>query len=86
MLGMDQAHVILRIEGAAYSVPPRWARLRATPYIGVDEVRILCMGESVTHRWVRFATRQVKLSALSSRAGEKAAGGASGRGRVARRV
>ena len=36
------------IEGAWYSVPSRWARLRATAYIGVNEVRIVCMGKSVT--------------------------------------
>lgn len=51
---------MIRIEGAWYSVPSRWARLDATAYIGVDDVRITCMGESVTHPRARFGTRQVR--------------------------
>ncbi len=51
---------MVRIEGAWYSVPSRWARLGAIAYIGVDDVRITCMGESVTHPRARFGTRQVR--------------------------
>lgn len=51
---------MVRIEGAWYSVPSRWARLSAIAYIGVDDVRITCMGESVTHPRARFGTRQVR--------------------------
>jgi len=51
---------MIRIEGAWYSVPSRWARLDATAYLGVDDVRITCMGESVTQPRVRFGTRQVR--------------------------
>jgi hypothetical protein len=51
---------LARIEGAWYSVPSRWARLTATAYIGVDDVRISCMGESVTHPRARSGTRQVR--------------------------
>lgn len=51
---------MIRIEGAWYSVPSRWARLDATAYLGVDDVRITCMGESVTHPRARFGTRQVR--------------------------
>ena len=51
---------MVRIEGAWYSVPSRWARLDATAYLGVDDVRITCMGESVTHPRARFGTRQVR--------------------------
>jgi transposase len=54
------SRAMIRIEGAWYSVPSRWARLDATAYIGVDDVRITCMGESVTHPRVRFGTRQVR--------------------------
>jgi len=43
------SRAMVRIEGAWYSVPSRWARLNATAYLGVDDVRITCMGESVTH-------------------------------------
>jgi len=51
---------MVRIEGAWYSVPSRWARLGAIAYVGVDDVRITCMGESVTHPRARFGTRQVR--------------------------
>jgi|SRR6516165_4914099 transposase len=52
---------LVRVEGAWYSVPSRWARLEATAYVGVDDIRLVCLGESVTHprqrcggRWVRY--------------------------------
>jgi len=50
---------LVRVEGAWYSVPARWARLQATAHIGVDQVRIVGMGESVTHPRVRFGKRRV---------------------------
>jgi hypothetical protein len=55
-----QSRAMVRIEGAWYSVPSRWARLDAIAYIGVDDVRITCLGESVAHPRVRFGTRQVR--------------------------
>lgn len=54
------SRAMVRIEGAWYSVPSRWARLNATAYLGVDDVRIVCMGESVTHPRARLGTRQVR--------------------------
>jgi transposase len=51
---------MVRIEGAWYSVPSRWARLSATAYMGVDDIRITCLDESVTQPRVRFGTRQVR--------------------------
>jgi transposase len=54
------SRAMVLIEGAWYSVPSRWARLRATAYIGVDQVRIVCMGENVTHPRSRFGVRQVR--------------------------
>jgi hypothetical protein len=54
------SRAMVSIEGAWYSVPSRWARLNATAYLGVDDVRITCMGESVTHPRARFGTRQVR--------------------------
>ena len=54
------SRAMVRIEGAWYSVPSRWARLNATAYLGVDDVRITCMGESVMHPRARFGTRQVR--------------------------
>src|SRR5712691_11711757 len=50
----------IREDPAWYSVPSRWARLSATAYIGVDDVRIVCMGESVTHPRARFGTRRMR--------------------------
>jgi hypothetical protein len=54
------SRAMVRIEGAWYSVPSRWARLKATAYLGGDDVRITCMGENVTHPRARFGTRQVR--------------------------
>jgi Mu transposase, C-terminal domain len=54
------SRAMVRIEGAWYSAPSRWARLNATAYLGVDDVRITCMGESVTHPRARFGTRQIR--------------------------
>jgi transposase len=54
------SRAMVRIEGAWYSVPSRWARLNATAYLGVDDVRITCMGESVTHPRAGFGTRQIR--------------------------
>jgi hypothetical protein len=56
------SRAMVRLEGASYSVPSRWARLNATAYLGVDDVRITCavMDESVTHPRARMGTRQVR--------------------------
>ena len=37
------------IEGARYSLPSCWARLDATAYVGVDQVRVVCRGETLTY-------------------------------------
>jgi transposase len=34
----------VRIEGATYSVPSRWASLKATAYVGVEDVKLVCRG------------------------------------------
>ncbi len=34
------------IEGARYSLPSRWARLDATAYVGVEDIRLVCRGET----------------------------------------
>jgi transposase len=51
---------LVRVDGAWYSVPSRWARLSAIAYVGVNEVRITCLGESVTHPRARFGSRTVR--------------------------
>jgi len=51
---------LIRVEGVQYSVPSHWARLEATAYIGVEDIRITCFGEEVTVFKQRCGTRQVK--------------------------
>ena len=51
---------LVRIEGVQYSVPSHWARLEATAYVGVEDIRITCFGEEVTVLKQRRGTRQVK--------------------------
>lgn len=53
------SRALIRVEGAWYSAPSRWARLRATAYIGVERVRLVCMDESVIHPRVGFGRRVV---------------------------
>lgn len=36
----------VQIEGATYSVPSAWARLEATAYVGVEDIRLVCRGET----------------------------------------
>jgi transposase len=51
---------MVRIEGAGYSVPSRWASLRATAYVGVEDVRIHCCGQSETYPRERKGVRKVR--------------------------
>jgi transposase len=50
---------LVRVEGAQYSVPSSWARLEATAYVGVEDIRITCYTEEVTVTKQRRGTRQV---------------------------
>jgi transposase len=34
------------IEGATYSVPSHWASLKATAYVGVEDVKLVCCGQT----------------------------------------
>jgi hypothetical protein len=54
------SQALVRVEGASYSVPSRWARPKGTAYIGVEDLRLVCMGESVTHPRQRSGTRRVR--------------------------
>ena len=49
----------VRVEGAWYSAPSRWAGLEATAYIGVDALTLRCRGEEVAHPRQRFGGRSV---------------------------
>jgi transposase len=53
------SRALVRVEGAWYSTPSHWARLRATAYIGVEQIRLVCMDESVIHPRVGFGRRRV---------------------------
>jgi len=53
------SQALVKVEGACYSTPSRWARLSATAYIGVDQIRLVCMNESVTHPRMRPGGRKV---------------------------
>lgn len=50
----------VRIEGATYSVPSQWASLRATAYIGVEDVRIHCRGQAETYPKERKGTQKIR--------------------------
>ena len=50
---------LVKVEGAYYSVPGRWAGLRATAYIGVGELTVRCRDEEVVHPRRRFGERAV---------------------------
>lgn len=60
---------MVRVEGASYSVPSHWASLRATAYVGVEDVRIHCCGQTETYLRERKGARKVRyrhyLSELS---------------------
>jgi transposase len=50
----------VQIEGATYSVPSTWARLDATAYVGVDDVRIVCRGEVRLYAKARKGERVIR--------------------------
>jgi transposase len=50
----------VKVEGAWYSVPSRWARLDATAHVGVEEIEVVCRGESVVHPRQRFGGRSIR--------------------------
>lgn len=50
----------VRVEGAAYSLPSRWARLEVTAHVGVEEVRFVCRGEEVVRPRQRFGGKCIR--------------------------
>ena len=50
----------VRIEGATYSVPSHWVSLRATVYVGVEDVRIHCCGQSETYPKERKGGQKIR--------------------------
>jgi transposase len=51
---------MVRIEGATYSVPSHWASLRATAYVGAQDVRIHCCGQAETYPKGRKGTQKIR--------------------------
>ena len=51
---------MVRIEGAEYSLPSDCARLDGVAYLGVDQGRIVCRGETITYPKSRPEERQVR--------------------------
>jgi transposase len=51
---------VVRLEGAQYSVPSRWAGLEATAYVGVETIRLSCRGEEVEVAKQRRGTRAIR--------------------------
>ncbi len=50
---------LVRVDGAWYSVPSRWAGLRATALVGPEELTLRCRGDEVVHPRQRFGGRRV---------------------------
>jgi transposase len=59
----------VRIEGATYSVPSRWASLRATAYVGIEDVKLVCCGQTEIYPKERKGGKKIRyrhyLSELS---------------------
>jgi transposase len=48
------------VGGATYSVPSQWASLRATAYVGVEDVRFVCRGQAVVYPKERKGKRTIR--------------------------
>jgi transposase len=48
------------IGGATYSVPSHWASLRATAYVGVEDVRFVCRGQAVLYAKERKGEKKIR--------------------------
>jgi transposase len=50
----------VRIEGATYSVPSHWASLRATAYVGVEDVKLVCCGQTEIYPKERKGEKKIR--------------------------
>ncbi len=48
------------VGGATYSVPSQWASLRATAYVGVEDVRLVCGGQAVLYPRERKGGKKIR--------------------------
>jgi Mu transposase, C-terminal domain len=59
----------VRTEGATYSVPSHWASLNATAYVGVEDVKLICRGQTEIYSKERKGGKKIRyrhyLSELS---------------------
>lgn len=51
---------LVQVEGATYSVPSTWARLEATAYIGIEDIRFCCLDQTVIIPKVQRGVRCVR--------------------------
>lgn len=51
---------VVRVDGASYSVPSRWASLRATAYIGVEDIRLVCREQTISYPKERKGGRSIR--------------------------
>jgi len=50
----------VEIEGTRYSLPSHWARLDATAYVGVEDIRLVCHGETEVVTRQRRGSRRIQ--------------------------
>ena len=48
------------VQGVSYSVPSHWASLRATAYVGIEDVRFVCCGQSVVYSKERKGKQRIR--------------------------
>src|SRR5215203_3886498 len=48
------------VGGATYSVPSHWASLRATAYVGVEDVRFVCRGQAILYPKERKGEKKIR--------------------------
>jgi transposase len=48
------------IQGATYSVPSHWVSLRATAYVGVEDIRLVCHGQAVLYPKERKGEKKIR--------------------------
>lgn len=59
-LAQVSRQAFVRIGGADYSVPSHWKRLTAEAWVGVDDIRISCRGETVVRKTRPKGSRNVR--------------------------
>lgn len=50
----------VRVDGATYSVPSRWASLRTTAYVGVEDIRLVCREQTISYPKERKGGRSIR--------------------------